>query len=42
MIVDGRNLYAADRMQELGFEYYSIGRPDARKSAAAGTVGTRS
>ena len=42
VIVDGRNLYAADRMQELGFEYYSIGRPDARKSAAAGTVGTRS
>ena len=42
VIVDGRNLYASDRMQELGFEYYSIGRPDARKPAAAGTVGTRS
>jgi UDPglucose 6-dehydrogenase len=42
VVVDGRNLYAPDRMQELGFEYYSIGRPDARKPAAAGAVGTRS
>jgi UDPglucose 6-dehydrogenase len=42
VIVDGRNLYNAARMQQLGFEYYSIGRPDARKSTAAGTVGSRS
>jgi UDPglucose 6-dehydrogenase len=42
VIVDGRNLYAADRMLGLGFEYYSIGRPDARKPAAVGTVGSRS
>ena len=26
VIVDGRNLYAPDRMKELGFEYYSVGR----------------
>jgi UDPglucose 6-dehydrogenase len=26
LIVDGRNLYAPDKMQRLGFEYYSIGR----------------
>jgi hypothetical protein len=39
--VDGRNLYAVDRMEQLGFEYYSIGRPDARRAAATGTVGIR-
>jgi UDPglucose 6-dehydrogenase len=42
VIVDGRNLYAVDRMQGLGFEYYSIGRPDARTPAATGKVGSRS
>jgi len=26
LIIDGRNLYAAHRMRELGFEYYSFGR----------------
>ncbi|GAB4248059.1 MAG: UDP-glucose/GDP-mannose dehydrogenase family protein [Ekhidna sp.] len=26
VIFDGRNLYSLDQMQELGFEYYSIGR----------------
>jgi len=41
VIVDGRNLYTVERMQELGFQYYSIGRPDARKPAAASTVGSR-
>jgi len=30
LIVDGRNLYTPPKMQQLGFEYYSIGRgPDA-------------
>lgn len=30
LVVDGRNLYAPEKMQQLGFEYYSIGRgPDA-------------
>lgn len=27
IVFDGRNLYRPDRMRELGFEYYSIGRP---------------
>ncbi len=27
LIFDGRNLYKPDRMQEMGFKYYSIGRP---------------
>ena len=27
LIFDGRNLYDLNRMEELGFEYYSIGRP---------------
>jgi UDPglucose 6-dehydrogenase len=26
LLVDGRNLYAPDKMKQLGFEYYSIGR----------------
>jgi UDPglucose 6-dehydrogenase len=26
LIVDGRNLYAPEKMQRLGFEYHSIGR----------------
>lgn len=26
LIIDGRNLYAPKKMQELGFEYYSFGR----------------
>ena len=41
LIVDGRNLYAVDRMEKLGFEYYSIGRPDARRPASTGPVGSR-
>jgi UDPglucose 6-dehydrogenase len=27
LIIDGRNLFAPERMKELGFEYISIGRP---------------
>jgi UDPglucose 6-dehydrogenase len=27
VIIDGRNLYRPARMLELGFEYYSVGRP---------------
>ncbi len=27
LIIDGRNLFAPDKMRELGFEYASIGRP---------------
>jgi UDPglucose 6-dehydrogenase len=26
VIIDGRNLYALDRMQRMGFTYHSIGR----------------
>ena len=26
LVIDGRNLYAAQRMREMGFEYYSFGR----------------
>ena len=35
LIVDGRNLYAPLKMQQLGFEYYSIGRGDEPASAGA-------
>ncbi|MYE17035.1 MAG: UDP-glucose/GDP-mannose dehydrogenase family protein [Gemmatimonadetes bacterium] len=31
IIFDGRNLYSAGTMSELGFEYYSVGRPPARR-----------
>jgi UDPglucose 6-dehydrogenase len=27
IIVDGRNLYALNRMASMGFDYHSIGRP---------------
>jgi UDPglucose 6-dehydrogenase len=27
LVIDGRNLYSPQRMQELGFDYYSFGRP---------------
>ncbi len=29
VVVDGRNLYEPERMRDLGFRYYSIGRPSA-------------
>jgi len=32
MIFDGRNLWEAERMRRLGFEYYSIGRKPVRRS----------
>jgi UDPglucose 6-dehydrogenase len=27
LVIDGRNVYSASKMQQLGFEYYSFGRP---------------
>jgi UDPglucose 6-dehydrogenase len=27
LVIDGRNLYSPQRMHELGFDYYSFGRP---------------
>jgi UDPglucose 6-dehydrogenase len=36
LVVDGRNLYTPAKMQQLGFEYYSIGRgADAAPGAAS-------
>jgi UDPglucose 6-dehydrogenase len=32
VVFDGRNLWEAERMRRLGFEYYSIGRPPIRSS----------
>jgi len=26
IIIDGRNIYDAERIKKLGFEYYSVGR----------------
>ena len=34
LVFDGRNLYDLNRMEELGFEYYSIGRPQQVEVAA--------
>jgi UDPglucose 6-dehydrogenase len=31
-VFDGRNLWEAERMRRLGFEYYSIGRKPVRRS----------
>jgi UDPglucose 6-dehydrogenase len=44
IVVDGRNLYAPAKMQQLGFEYYSIGRgadSATASSNAAPPVGLR-
>jgi len=27
VIIDGRNLYTPDKLREIGFEYYCVGRP---------------
>ena len=35
LIVDGRNLYTPTKMQQLGFEYYSIGRGDPVTASGA-------
>ncbi len=32
VVFDGRNLWEAERMRRLGFEYHSIGRPPVRRS----------
>jgi len=37
LIFDGRNLYRPERMAELGFEYYSVGRPVVRPAPEAAT-----
>jgi UDPglucose 6-dehydrogenase len=31
VVFDGRNLWEAERMRRLGFEYHSIGRPPVRR-----------
>jgi UDPglucose 6-dehydrogenase len=33
LVIDGRNLFEANRLRELGFDYMSIGRPSARPAA---------
>ncbi|HJQ21209.1 MAG TPA: UDP-glucose/GDP-mannose dehydrogenase family protein [Gemmatimonadaceae bacterium] len=38
VVVDGRNLYTPSKMQQLGFEYYSIGR-GADAAVAPGAAG---
>jgi UDPglucose 6-dehydrogenase len=30
IILDGRNLFAPEKLKELGFDYYSVGRPPVR------------
>jgi UDPglucose 6-dehydrogenase len=34
LVLDGRNLYSPSRMQELGFDYISVGRPGVRTRRA--------
>lgn len=36
LVFDGRNLYEPQRMAELGFRYYSVGRPTMVPMAASG------
>ena len=35
VVIDGRNLYSPERMREMGFEYYSVGRPPVGTQGAA-------
>jgi UDPglucose 6-dehydrogenase len=39
LVIDLRNLYEPEKMAAAGFEYISIGRPDARPQRAAGEAG---
>jgi UDPglucose 6-dehydrogenase len=42
LLVDGRNLYTPQKMQQIGFEYYSIGRgADATPGAGSKAPATR-
>lgn len=41
IIFDGRNLYRPERMGELGFEYYSVGRRRVVRWGGGGSGGTR-
>jgi UDPglucose 6-dehydrogenase len=41
VIIDGRNLYPPDKMKDLGFEYFSVGRPPVTAARAEAGVGNR-
>jgi len=38
LVMDGRNLLSAQEMKALGFEYHSVGRPDAVAPSPAGIL----
>ena len=42
LIVDGRNLYAPDKMRQLGFEYLSMGRGSNDVATLPNTISSRS
>jgi len=41
IIFDGRNIYNTDRMRQLGFQYFAVGRGSAVGSQIPNTVGVR-
>jgi UDPglucose 6-dehydrogenase len=41
VVIDGRNLYSPEKMRDLGFEYFSVGRPAVTATRAEAGLASR-